>query len=227
MLQKSIRLLFEYRLFVSWLLTTILYGATTYLLFTHTLTKPISQTKQPKNATINLSFSTFVPPTPPQKPIEKPKPLPEPPKPIEKPKVEPKPKPKTKKTIPIKPKEKKKVQKKPQPKKIVKKKRKPPSKKQQLQTTANFNAFMATVRKRIDQNKSYPTIAKRRGLQGKVTASFKVLANGKVSNITLKGSKLFYRSAREAIQKAFPINPQTFKVTLPKKATITLNYRLR
>jgi TonB family protein len=201
--------LFQYRFSLSWLLTSIGYGLIAYLLFANSV-EHASQTKQAKNATVNLTLSEFIPPS--QESLPKPEPI--------KPKLDPKPE--TKKTIPIKPK--KQPIKKKEPQKIVKKKS---SSKQKVQkSSGNFNALMAEVRKRINQNKSYPSLAKRRGLQGKVTASFKVLANGKVNNITLKGSKAFHRSVRKAIQKAFPINPQKFNTSLPKEVTITLYYKL-
>jgi protein TonB len=162
-----------------------------------------------------MTLSEFVPPTPKEK-VEEPKEIPKkeeikevvPPEPLKPlPRTEPKPK--------------------PEPKKVVKKPyKKPASIKRVQQSSGHFNLLMSKVRNKIDKNKSYPRIAKRRGLQGKVTVTFTILPNGNVSNIQLKGPTLFYRSAREAIRKAFPIKLNKFKVKLPKEVTIVLNYRL-
>lgn len=91
---------------------------------------------------------------------------------------------------------------------------------------AQKNAFLAAIRQKINQNKSYPLIAKRRGMQGKVTAQFSILSNGSVAEIKLSGSKIFHASARQAIQKAFPVNTAGKPFSFPIVVNLSLEYRL-
>ena len=163
----------------------------------------------------------------------RPKPLPSPPKerPVqEKPKpkrLEKKPMPKTQKRLSQpKPKPKKHlVQKKPAPKKSVKKYAVGSSTPHHAATKKNH--FLAEVRERIDRHKHYPRIAKRRGMQGAVKVRFTILKNGSVGRILLSGSKLFYASARHAVQSAFPVETKGVPMALPAAVSLTLRYRLR
>ena len=96
----------------------------------------------------------------------------------------------------------------------------------QKDNVARKNAFLAAIRQKINQNKSYPLIAKRRGMQGKVTVQFTILSNGSVADIKLSGSKIFHASARQAIQKAFPVNTAGKPFSFPIVVNLTLEYRL-
>ena len=68
-------------------------------------------------------------------------------------------------------------------------------------------------------------MAERRGLTGKVAVRFIVIKSVRSSNISLSGSKLFFKSAKNAIQNTFPIN--TKGVQLPITLNLSLLYRLR
>jgi len=96
----------------------------------------------------------------------------------------------------------------------------------QKDKVADKNAFLAAVRQKINRHKSYPVIAKRRGMQGKVAAEFTILANGHVSNIKLSGSKFFHASARQAIEKAFPVSTVGRALSFPMTVNLMLEYRL-
>lgn len=153
-------------------------------------------------------------------PIVKPLlPLPEPV--IEKPKIEkPKKKPEVKKII------------KKKPKKTVKKKKpvKKPSRASSQKSQANpdkVNKFYKKIRVKINQNKSYPKIAKRRRMQGSVIVTFTVLGSGNVSNIRINGPKVFHSSARYAVKSAFPISVKNIPVSLPATVNVKLQYQIR
>ncbi len=165
------------------------------------------------------------------------------PEPIVKPLL-PLPKPVTEKPVvekPIieKPKKKTEVKKivKKKPKKIVKKKK--PKKKKPVKkasrasskkTQANpekVNQFYKKIRVKINQNKSYPRIAKRRRMQGSVKVTFTISSSGNVSNIMLSGPKVFHNSVRHAVKSAFPISVKNIPVTLPATVNITLRYQIR
>jgi protein TonB len=235
------------RHFISYLITTLLYVGVAVIFFYsknhHYVSSEVMEEK-----TIQMSLSTFVPEIiePPKEivkevvesvPEEEPKveeiieePLPEPivEKVVETPIVK-KPKPVIKKHI-EKPKKKKKEKK----KKITKKKKpkKKPSRqqassKQSKSTKAERNKFWTKLRVKIDRNKFYPRIAKKRGMQGSVKVKFTILANGNVGHISVSGPKVFHNSAKNAVKKAFPIDIKKSPISLPTSVNVPLNYQLR
>ena len=114
-------------------------------------------------------------------------------------------------------------------KKIVKKKkpRQKASPQRSRGSEAEKNLFLADIREKINQHKSYPRIAQRRGMQGTVTVKFTILGNGNVGNISVSGPKVFHTSARNAVKKAFPIDAKNAPISLPKSIHITLRYQIR
>ena len=212
------------------------------------MTEPFVVSQKEKAEVINLSLSQFVPevieqPLEPEveEVIEEPEPEPEPeivePEPIPEPVIEKPvmvPVPVVKK-IEIKPKIKKIVKKK-KPKKVVKKKKK--KKKQATRassrraTSSRVNpnkksAFLSKIRAKINRAKSYPRIAKRRGMQGVLKVRFVILKNGRVGNISVKGPKVFHSSAKRAVKKAFPINTKNAPLSLPASVNLSLRYQLK
>jgi len=91
---------------------------------------------------------------------------------------------------------------------------------------AQKKAFLAGIKAKINRAKHYPLIAKRRHIQGSVTAHFTILPNGRVGAISLSGASLFFHATRTAIIHAFPINAHTAPLTLPCTLSLTLHYRL-
>jgi len=172
------------------------------------------------------------PPVEPEpEPVVKEEPVPEKiiPKPVE-PKIIPKPEPVVEK-----------IKKKPVvKKKVLKKKKKKVRKKAPAKTTkglkrtgtaqkdapAKKNQFLAKVRRKINQHKSYPKIAKRRGMQGTVKVRFTILASGNVGHISVSGPKVFHSSARNAVKKAFPISTKNVPLSLPTSVNLLLRYQL-
>jgi protein TonB len=92
---------------------------------------------------------------------------------------------------------------------------------------ARKNKFLNQLRAKISRNKTYPRIAQRRGMQGSVKVRFTILRNGDVSNIQITGKKVFYKSARNAVKKAFPINVKKAPLSLPTTVNLTLHYQIR
>jgi len=212
-------------------------------------TRYLVSDQKPEDTPIHLSLAAFIPEAIP--PAEKPeeiekeepvveeetiiepepepvieeKPLPEKiiPEPV-KPKIIPKPKPVLKKKTVKKKKVKKKVSRKVPPK-TTKGMRQTGSAKKNNSTRKS--QFLAEVRRKINQHKSYPKIAKRRGMQGIVRVRFTILANGNVGNISVSGPKVFHRSARRAVQSAFPVSTKNVPVSLPKRVNLTLRYQLK
>ena len=134
---------------------------------------------------------------------------------------------------------KKEVKKKPEVKKKVKKKtvQKKTAKKKQIRQKASArkiesspaqkNQFLANIREKINKHKSYPRVAKKRGMQGTVDVRFTILSNGQVGNIVVNGPKIFQNSARNAVESAFPINVKNAPISLPKSINIKLRYQIR
>jgi protein TonB len=145
---------------------------------------------------------------------------------IEKPIVK---KPKIAKKKPKKKKQVKKHKKKIAKKKPVKKKasQKQASTKQSKSTPAQRNKFWSALRTKIDKHKFYPRIAKKRMMEGSVKVRFTILANGNVGSISLKGPKIFYSSARNAVKSAFPIDTKKSPISLPTTINLTLRYQIR
>ena len=203
--------------------------------------------KKTDTKVIQLTLSTFVPPiiTPKdtiKEEIAEPKEIiPEPivEKIVEKKEIiKPKPviKPKPIKKV-IKKKIIKKVKKKRVKKRVKKRKSKSKTKNRKKSTKKSYkkrkvspakkSAFLAKIRRDINRYKSYPRVAKKRQMQGKVRAKFTLLRSGRVGKISLSGSRMFYSSAREAIKRAFPINAKKAPVSLPMSLNITLVYKIR
>ena len=241
----------KHRNTLSFLLTTLLYaslfGSYFYMIHSYVVRDLAAQ-----NSVIQLSLTEFVPDViPPEEeevvtdetPVEEieeevPEVLPEPvieekiPEPVT-PKVLPKPLHKKEKPPRKKP---KKIDK-PKKKKVKKRKRKTHSAVNRHRgvkrqgsghaSVAEKNRFLARVRQRINHNKSYPRMAKKRGMQGSVNVRFTILRNGNVGHISVRGPKMFHSSARKAIQRSFPISTKGVPVRLPKTVNLTLRYQLR
>jgi protein TonB len=134
----------------------------------------------------------------------------------------PKPKPVIRKKRVITHKSKPKAKKHKYSKKATKSKPKP---KRATTSYMSSSRVISMLKKRIEKNKRYPKMAKRRGLNGKVSVKFKINKAGRVSNISTKGSKIFLKSAKSAIEKSFPID--TKGVKLPMSVNLILLYRLK
>lgn len=201
--------------------------------------------KKSEVKTIELSLQAYQPPTQEPQPVEEkqPEPLKEetPPKEEEKPLPEPEivkpeplpiepPKPEVKKPELSKP-EVKKEKPKPAVKKCKKAKSLPQqsarqSTREQQSSADEKNLFLSMIRNRIDRNKTYPRIAKRRGMQGSVNVSFTILPDGKVGNIRISGPNAFHNSAQEAVLKSFPVSVKNAPISLPQSVSFTMHYRV-
>ena len=241
----------KHRYLISFFTTTLFYLllAGTYF-YVHD--KYLISDQKPQDQVIQLSLATCVPEVVP--PVEEPEEIEEEPvveeeiieEPEPEPVVEEKPVPEKIIPEPIEPKIVpkpviEKVEKKPVVKKKKKKIKKKVRKKAPQKTTkgrkragsakknnaAKKSQFLAQVRRNINKHKSYPKIAKRRGMQGKVKVRFTILANGNVGHISVKGPKVFHNSARRAVKKSFPISTRNIPISLPTSVNLTLHYQLR
>jgi protein TonB len=226
------------RLGASFLITTLFYIILASLFF-YFQTKTIKLSEKPKEKSIKIALSQFVPEsepeeTPPQS-ESKIKPMIEPViesiEPIAKPEIttepviiKPKISPKIKKKKVIQKRAKKRTEKKATKRKDKTRKRTVSSKPKQ---TMSKHRFMSILRSKIERGKSYPRMAERRGMQGSVKVRFKILSNGHVSSISLKGPKVFQSSAKKAVKGAFPVDVKSAPFSLPTTVNLTLRYRIK
>jgi protein TonB len=87
--------------------------------------------------------------------------------------------------------------------------------------------FFKEIKKAIAKNRIYPRYARKRGVTGKVKATFTIEKNGTISQINLKGKEIFFESAKEAIKKIEPIKTKNAPINLPLRVSITLKYKLK
>ncbi len=91
-----------------------------------------------------------------------------------------------------------------------------------------LDRFTRYLIEKINENKRYPTSARRRGIEGDVDVKFIVLADGGVDGIEiLQGKSIFNRATIAAIEDSFPMKVPNSLLQLPKEFTIKLVYMLR
>lgn len=236
------------RFFISYFSTSLIYLSVAGI-FLYVQNNYLVSAQKTEEKILNMTLSAFVPEMIPpveevEEVIEKDEPIVEPeiikepivekepeieeeivPEPIVE-KVIPKP---VVKKVKKKPEVKKKTKKKKVKKKQVRKKQvsKKVSARKSKSSKAEKNKFLANIRVKINKNKSYPRIAKKRRMQGSVKVKFTILSSGNVGNISVSGPKVFHGSAREAVKKAFPISTKNAPIALPTSINITLRYQIR
>lgn len=89
------------------------------------------------------------------------------------------------------------------------------------------NIFLTSIKKRINENKAYPRIAKRRSIEGSTHIKFTIYKNGSIKINALRGNKVFYDKSKEALLESFPVEiPQKIISTFPLELDIDLMYAL-
>ncbi|MEA2029418.1 MAG: TonB family protein [Campylobacterota bacterium] len=89
------------------------------------------------------------------------------------------------------------------------------------------NLYFANLKRKINRNKSYPRIAKRRGMQGSVKVRFMISSSGKLLNIKiLSGPKVFHSSTKSAIKRSLPYAPPKGVLKSNTPLTISVDYKL-
>ncbi|MEJ2461666.1 MAG: TonB family protein [Candidatus Thiodiazotropha sp.] len=150
------------------------------------------------------------PPEPPPKPNPKPKPKPEP-KPV------PKSKPKPVQT-PAKPKVS--TEPPPQPAPMP-----PPSASRQLVDLRN--EYLSRLLAKIEKNKFYPTIARKRNLQGMIQVRFRLGCEGEVVALEIDGGhSLLRKAAGKAIEAAKPLPKIPAEIECPMLVSYAMAYKL-
>jgi protein TonB len=67
-------------------------------------------------------------------------------------------------------------------------------------------SYLSKIMAKIERNKHYPKMARRRGTEGAIQVNFLVLNDGNISTLQLRGGhKLLSSAARRAINKSIPL----------------------
>ncbi|MBU4483883.1 energy transducer TonB [bacterium] len=85
------------------------------------------------------------------------------------------------------------------------------------------DSILSLIRKRIEENKYYPAIAKKREIEGSPEVSFKITKDGSLEYLKLKnssGSDILDKAALETVQRATPLPYYSSPISL------SLNYTL-
>ena len=89
------------------------------------------------------------------------------------------------------------------------------------------NKYYTKIKNTINQNKSYPKIAVKRGIEGVVKITFIISKNGElVSFKILEGKRVFKKSIIKAIQNSFPIPPPKNLLSSNKSLSLMIDYKL-
>lgn len=93
--------------------------------------------------------------------------------------------------------------------------------------TLQQNAYYANIKKRINQNKSYPKMAVRRAIEGDVKIKFTISQKGELLSFKIvDGKRIFKKSIIKAIKKTFPFAPPKNIFTSNLDLSLTLQYKL-
>jgi periplasmic protein TonB len=93
---------------------------------------------------------------------------------------------------------------------------------------AALRHYLAALRAAIAAHKSYPAMARRRGIEGNVKVSFTLLADGNVRDIRVTGGPRPLRNAaRQAINRAVQLPPPPAGVVSPMPVQYAMNFSLR
>jgi protein TonB len=177
---------------------------------------------------VQLNFTQPAPKTVQQKPIEE-KALKQPPKP--KPKTKPKVTPKKKLVKRKKPPQKKSPVQQPvtkpvrpsQPVQVAQ-----PSPPKAQPTAKLLEIYLAEILSSIEKKKRYPTLARRKNIEGKVNVSFKLSCGGDISELQIQGAHgLLRKAAKKAIKAAQPFPKRPEELDCPLPVTYAMAYSLK
>ena len=88
--------------------------------------------------------------------------------------------------------------------------------------------YLGSLAAHIESYKFYPRTARRRGVQGIIKISFRLLENGNIADLEIgKGHKLLRNAAEQALQHAQPLPPPPRGMNTPIQVSYGMEYRLR
>lgn len=89
------------------------------------------------------------------------------------------------------------------------------------------NRYFAMISETINKNKSYPKRAVLRGMQDDIKIEFIISPSGELlSFFIVDGKNIFHNSAKNAVEKSFPLIPPSGVLSSNTKLKLTISYRL-
>ncbi len=87
--------------------------------------------------------------------------------------------------------------------------------------------YLARLMAHIEAHKHYPRNARRRGIEGKVSVRFQLLAGGRAGEPAVEGGhRLLRAAAREAVEAAQPLPPPPKDIALPLPVEFAIRFQL-
>lgn len=87
--------------------------------------------------------------------------------------------------------------------------------------------YLAKLLAHVDKHKYYPRVARRRGLEGVIRVSFRVLPGGLVSQLQVAGdNRILCEAARQTVRASLPLPLPPEGVSLPLSVSFGMQYRL-
>jgi len=88
--------------------------------------------------------------------------------------------------------------------------------------------YMALLLNHIEEHKFYPRVARKRGLEGSLRVSFRLLSKNKIAGLEIRGGhKLLRKSAEKAVRSALPMPDIPGQLELPMQVAFLMTYELR
>ncbi|MCU7915152.1 MAG: energy transducer TonB [Candidatus Thiodiazotropha sp. (ex Gloverina cf. vestifex)] len=101
----------------------------------------------------------------------------------------------------------------------------PPPANRQLESVRN--EYLAKLMAQIEKNKFYPTIARRRHLQGMIRVSFRLGCDGKLDKLDVKGKhNLLRKAAGKAVEASLPLPSIPPEIKCPMLVDYAMAYTL-
>ena len=102
-----------------------------------------------------------------------------------------------------------------------------PEKQISVTDETNKNRYLQELYSSIENNKYYPSSARRRGMQDTVSVSFHLLANGEIEDLKIKARfKPLGLAAKTAVQESLPFQQPPDELETPIKIQYAMAFKL-
>lgn len=100
--------------------------------------------------------------------------------------------------------------------------------KQEDERTTIRQRYFSTLLTHIEGYKYYPQSARRRGIEGNIKVSFRLLANGSITELRANGGTLMLqRAAKRSVADALPLPLCPPEITCPMQVSYAMQFKLK